>query len=127
MSRKTRKSTFYIWILLAGLSVAAVGVFAVQQVNEPYRTVSPLSVSDYSDNSLALHGNTYKVKGGIDNLLKWSEVSGRLVSVRTKQGPVAVIFPAAFSADNLQKGMQIVALVTVGDKGLLQVASWQKQ
>jgi hypothetical protein len=133
MSRRASATTHPMWIIAIVLLIAAaigVGYFVVGKINDPYRTVAPLSVAAYLENSNSLRGNTYKVTGTIWNSLAWSPTEGRLFSIEVTSNTGAdvlpLLIPSAFNHLNIQKGQRFVFKVEVDDKGILRAKDLSK-
>ena len=100
-------------------------------VNDPYRTLSPLSISAYLENSNSLRGNSYKITGTVWNSLAWSSMMGRLFSIEIESGTgtsdiLPVLIPAVFNSQNIQKGQRFIFKIEVDEKGILKVAGLKK-
>lgn len=82
-----------------------------------------LSVSEYLKNANSLRGNVYRVKGTVEERLKWTPDRGRLVSLDIGGGatssPVPVLIPQEFSHVNIDRGAEMAFVVKVGRDGLL--------
>ena len=134
MSRRASSTISPIWIGALILLVAAAiscGYFLVGGVNDPYRTLSPLSISAYLENSNSLRGNSYKITGTVWNSLAWSSMMGRLFSIEIESGTgtsdiLPVLIPAVFNSQNIQKGQRFIFKIEVDEKGILKVAGLKK-
>ena len=134
MSRRASSTIHPAWIAAIFILVVAAiscGYFLVGSVNDPYRTLSPLSVPAYLENSNSLRGNSYKITGTIWNSLAWSPTAGRLFSIEIDSGNgtpdiLPVLIPAAFNSENIQKGQHFAFKVEVDEKGILKVAGLKK-
>ncbi len=116
-------------IVLALLAAAMIGgYFLYSFVSDPYRTVEPLNVASYLEDSNSLRQNVYKLDCTVDNLLSWSRDSGRLFSVEAIPGGevLPVLVPAKLNDVNIQKGQRFFLRIFVGDKGILQVEGLRK-
>jgi hypothetical protein len=111
MPRRASSSVHPAWlilcvILLIGAIVGGVLLFGV--LRDPYRTLTPLDVGAYLENSNSLRGNTYKLDATIDSKLVWSPTAGSLYSVnvtdKDSEQPLPLLVPASFNALNVQKG-----------------------
>ncbi|MEO0413617.1 MAG: hypothetical protein AAF226_01545 [Verrucomicrobiota bacterium] len=84
--------------------------------------VSTLNLATYRDRAHSLRGNSYKIDGTIEEMLKWTE-NGRLISFDAKDDttstPVPVIVPGKFSTVNLERGAQLTIVVVVDRDGTL--------
>lgn len=82
-----------------------------------------LNVPEYLKNANSLRGNVYRVKGTIEERLKWTPDRGRLVSLDIGDGatssPVPVLIPQEFSHVNIDRGAEMAFVVKVGRDGLL--------
>ena len=128
MARRASFAIHPVWVvmvILLVLGAISAGYFLVGRVNDPYRTLAPLEVPAYLENSNSLRGNSYKVSGTIWNYLASSTQSGRLFSVEVKSGGgseiLPVFIPAEFNSVNIQKGQHFNFSVEVDDKGILTV------
>ena len=131
MARRARSSVNPAWIAAACLlclTLAGGGYWVYSQINDPFRTLSPLPVSAYLENSNSLRGNVYRVNGTIANQLGWSPNTGRLYSIdiENSQDVLPLLIPAAFNATNLQKGQRFTFEIEVGERGILQARNLRK-
>jgi len=134
MSRRASFTIHPVWIVAIFILVAAAisaGYFLVGRVNDPYRTLSPLSVSAYLENSNSLRGNSYKVTGTVWNSLAWSPTTGRLFSIEVDSGNgstdiLPLLIPAQFNNQNIQKGQRFTFKIEVDEKGILKAAGLKK-
>ncbi|MEZ5405695.1 MAG: hypothetical protein R3F23_05805 [Verrucomicrobiia bacterium] len=118
-----------IWIFVVGLIVilGAGGYYLYCNVNDPFRTLQPLDVAVYLENSNSLRGNTYKIQASIQNSLAWSPNLGRLFSVAMESGePLPLLVPAQFNQINLQKGQKFFFKIKISEKGILTVEDLKK-
>jgi len=137
MSRRASFTIHPVWIVAIFILVAAAisgGYFLVGTVNDPYRTLSPLSISAYLENSNSLRGNSYKITGTVWNSLTpaaWSPVSGRLFSIEVESGNgttdiLPLLVPASFNFQNIQKGQRFTFKIEVDEKGILKALGLKK-
>ena len=134
MSRRASFTIHPVWIVAIFILVAAAisaGYFLVGRVNDPYRTLSPLSVSAYLENSNSLRGNSYKITGTVWNSLAWSPTAGRLFSIEVDSGNgstdiLPLLIPAQFNNQNIQKGQRFTFKIEVDEKGILKAAGLKK-
>jgi hypothetical protein len=109
--------------LLALAAVAAGGFHLYKKMGDPFRTLTPLDVPAYMENSNSLRGNVYKMTGVIAAKLAWSQAGGSLYSVEaeTRDGsdPLPLLVPQDFNYVNIQKGQKFIFRVEVGDTGVL--------
>lgn len=128
MSRRSKRfPTHLVIVIFALIAIAAAGFFAFPLFGEPFRTLPPLPISDYVQNSAVLEGNKFRLLGVVDDQILWKKGKGRLMSIRSENSPVAVLFPDGLRPDNLAKGQRIAASVEVGEHGILTVTAFQKQ
>jgi hypothetical protein len=116
-------------MLLAGaLLIVAVagGYFLFGKASDPYRTLSPLPVADYLQNSNSLRGNVYKVEGAILQSLQWSAVGGRLFSVEVGDQVLPILVPPDFKSVNIERGQRFSFKIEVGDRGILKALDVKK-
>ena len=133
-SRRASSGNHPAWIAgVVGLVVVAIifGYFLVGRVNDPYRTLSPLDVAAYLDNSNSLRGNSYKITGAIWNSLAWSPTVGRLFSIEVDSANgsaslLPLLVPSAFNHVNIQKGQHFIFKIEVDEKGILKVSGLNK-
>lgn len=120
---------------VVGIAAAIIGFFAIAFML--YRIVAndggggggshssavALNVAEYLKNANSLRGNVYRVKGTIEERLKWTPDRGRLVSLDIDDGetssPVPVLIPQEFSHVNIDRGVDMAFVVKVGRDGLL--------
>lgn len=136
-----RRASFTIhpsWIIAIVILVATAisgGYFVIGRVNDPYRTLSPLNVPAYLDNSNSLRGNSYKITGTISNSLSdsmaWSPSFGRLFSIEVASDSgsadvLPLLIPSQFNHVNIQKGQQFIFKIEVDEKGILKVSDLKK-
>ncbi|MCX6967103.1 MAG: hypothetical protein NTZ46_04875 [Verrucomicrobia bacterium] len=133
MARRASFAIHPVWIALVFfLIIGAVttGYFLVGRVSDPYRTLAPLEVPAYLENSNSLRGNSYKINGTIWNYLASSTQAGRLFSVEVNTGAsteiLPVFIPAEFNSVNIQKGQHFNFSVEVDEKGILSVKGLKK-
>ena len=133
MPRRASSSASPVWIFAAVIFLIAsvvTGYFVYNNVSDPYRTLTPLDVRSYLENSNSLRGNTYKIGGTIANSLSWSPTVGRLFSVDVDSGSggdiLPLLIPAEFNQVNIQKGQKFNFEIEVGDKGLLKARGIKK-
>jgi len=128
MARRASSSAHPLWLTAAFILVLGFvggGYWIYTQLNDPFRTLTPLPVSAYLDNSDSLRGNTYSVQGVIANQLGWSSV-GRLYSIEVGADVLPILIPAQLNAVNLQKGQQFSLEIEVSDKGILRAKALRK-
>jgi hypothetical protein len=129
MARRASSSVHPVWMLIAGvLLVAAVlaGNFLFQKASDPYRTMSPLPIQDYLQNSNSLRGNIYKLEATVTQSLEYSPSGGRLFSVDVGGEEVPVLVPPKFNSINIERGQRFFFKVEVSDKGILQAQDVKK-
>ncbi len=132
MARRASSSVHPLWTLgIVGAILAASiigGYFLYGFVNDPYRTLEPLDVASYLENSSSMRQNIYKLDCTIDNQLAWSRTEGRLFSVQANPGGdiLPILVPAKLNDVNIQKGQKFFMRIIVGDKGILQVEDIRK-
>lgn len=122
MARRASSSTHPIWILVAvALVLAAIagGYFLFGKASDPYRTLSPLPIPDYLQNSNSLRGNVYKIEGTVSQSLQWSPTGGRLFSIEVGNDVLPVLVPPGFKSVNIERGQRFNFKIEVGDRGVL--------
>ena len=129
MARRASSSAHPVWILLAVvLVIAAVagGYLLFGKASDPYRTLSPLPITDYLQNSNSLRGNVYKIEGTVLQSLSWSPIGGRLFSVEVGSEVLPVLVPPNFSSVNIERGQRFNFKIEVGDRGVLKALDVKK-
>ena len=132
MPRRASSSVNPLWTLGAVLAIIAAsitgGYFLYSFVSDPYRTLKPLDVGSYLENSNSLRQNVYKLDCTVDNQLASSREAGRLISVEADPGGdiLPVLVPARLNDVNIQKGQRFFLRIIVGEKGILQVEDIRK-
>src|ERR1700722_7032715 len=129
MARRASSSAHPGWMLLAvGLVVAALagGYFLFGKASDPYRTLTPLPIPDYLQNSNSLRGNVYKLDATIGQALQWSPTVGRLFSVELNSEVLPVLVPPKFNSVNIERGQRFFFLIKVEDRGILTAQDVKK-
>jgi len=129
MARRASSSVHPVWMLIAAiLLVAALGAgyFLFGKLNDPYRTMSPLPVQDYLQNSNSLRGNIYKLEATVTQSLEYSPGGGRLFSVDAGGEELPVLVPPKFNNINIERGQRFFFKIEVSDKGILQAQDVKK-
>jgi len=129
MARRASSSAHPVWIVVAlmlAIGAIAGGYFLFNRVSDPYRTMTPLPVSDYLENSNSLRGNVYKLDATISQSLDWSPTGGRLFSVEVGADVLPILVPASFNHFNLERGQRFYFKIQVGDKGILTAQDVKK-
>jgi len=108
-----------------------IGMLLAGRAKDPFAALSDLSVGDYRDNANSLRGNTYKLRGSIDERIdEWATEEGRLFKLLVGEGsssePVVVFFPPDLNTHNIQRDQEYLMKVEVGEKGVLVVIDLQK-
>ena len=115
--------------LLLMVFAAAITVFAMRYLNDPYRTLEAFPVSKYLDDYHALAGSKYKADFRVEADLGWKEGAGRLMLFSTADDPrpIAVMIPAAIANGiYFTKGQTYTAEIEVKEGGLIYANSFQK-
>lgn len=108
------------------LLIAAVSCLVVANFGKPYRTLPEFPVEEFVQNSQALEGNTYRLRGQVESLILRKEGLGRVISLLAKDGvPVAAVVPSSVTT-NLEKGLRVVAEVRVAKHGVLVMQEFVK-
>lgn len=129
MARRASSSAHPLWIAAAAalaLSAVAGGFVIFNRSGDPYRTVTPLPVADYLDNSNSLRGNTYKLDATIFQSIEWSASAGRLFSVEVGADVLPVLIPPELKDLNLDRGQRYFFKIHVGEKGVLTADAVKK-
>lgn len=129
MARRASSSAHPVWIIAAAvLAVFAVaGGYAIYgRISDPFRTITPLPVPDYLQNSNSLRGNVYKVEATIAKSLEWSPTAGRLFSVEVGEEVLPILVPPQFNQLNIERGQRYLFKLEVGDKGVLRAQDVRK-
>lgn len=131
MARRRNSSPKPVWIIAAAVLVVAAffgARFFPSSGGDRFRTIAPLDVEAYLENSNSLRGNVYRIEGEVSNALAWSPTAGRLIAVDVETGrhviPVLVTTP--FNATNIQKGQRFIFVLEVDDKGVLRTKDLSK-
>ena len=129
MARRASSSTHPAWILVAAFLVLAAvggGYILFGKASDPYRTLTPLPIQDYLQNSNSLRGNVYKLDAMISQSLQWSPTAGRLFSVEAGGEVLPVLVPPQFNSVNIERGQRFYFKIEVGDHGILRVEDVKK-
>lgn len=133
MPRRASKRLNPFWIaaiLLVVTGAVITGRVLLNQIEDPYRTIPPLDIATYLDNSDALRGNVYKTEARIDSSLAWSPERGRLLSVEvdapSDTALLPVLVPTELSNVNIQKGQTFLMQIEVGEDGILLARGLRK-
>lgn len=131
MARRRNSSIKPVWIFaaVALVAVAVIGsLFMPSGGSDRYRTIAPLDVSAYLENSNSLRGNVYKVEGEVANSLAWSPTSGRLIAVEVEEGRevIPVLVTTKFNEINIQRGQRFIFVLEVDEKGILRTRDLSK-
>lgn len=131
MARRASSPAHPAWMLIAVvLLMAAVagGYFIYGRVSDPYRTMTPLPVRDYLENSNSMRGNTYKMEATIESSIEVSRSGGRLFSVNvvSENSLVPVLVPPQFNHVNIERGQRYFFKIEVGEKGVLRAQDVRK-
>ena len=127
-SSRTRPVSLVVAFLLLACALGG-GAYLWTVLSDPYRTLAPIDVPAYLDNSNSLRGNVYKLTGTIDSELAWSPTQGRLFSVvadSDKTDVLPLLIPAELNAINIQKDQRFFFKIEVGDKGILTASDMRK-
>ena len=122
MARRASSTAHPLWFAAAAmlaLSAIAGGFFAFNRSGDPYRTMTPLPVADYLENSNSLRGNVYKLDATISQSIEWSATGGRLFSVNAGADVLPILVPPTLNHINLDRGQRYYFKIQVGDKGVL--------
>lgn len=131
---KTGRGPLIVLILvLAGAGIG--GNFLFHRSSDPFATLTELNVPAFLENANSLRGNTYKLRGNIDERLdEWPPQEGRLFSVVVDRdgiegGDVELVpvhFPSDFNGQNIQRDQEYNLKVEVGTGGLLVAHEFDK-
>ncbi len=110
------------------MAAVAGGYFIYGRVSDPYRTMTPLPVRDYLENSNSMRGNTYKMEATIESSIEVSRSGGRLFSVNvvSENSLVPVLVPPQFNHVNIERGQRYFFKIEVGEKGVLRAQDVRK-
>jgi hypothetical protein len=108
------------------IAALAGGYFLFGRTSDPYRTLTPLPVQDYLQNSNSLRGNVYKLDATIGQSLAWSPSTGRLFSVEVNGDVLSILVPPQFNSVNIEKGQRFFFKIEVGDHGILKAQDVKK-
>ena len=133
MARRANFSINPVWIVVVILLIVGsvgVGYVLLGKINNPYRTLTPLNVATYLENSNSLRGNTYKVTGTVWNSLAWSPTAGRLFSIEVESGSgvnvLPILIPSQFNYVTIEKGQRFIFQIEIDDKGILKTKNLSK-
>ncbi len=128
MARSPQRLGRLSWMvgLLLGAVAVGGGIYLSQQVSDPFRTIEPLKVEDYLTNANGLRGNVYKVRGQVDNQLRWRADGTRVIAVSVEEDLLPLLLPASLRGMMVQKGQIFFFEVEVGAGGILTVRSMVK-
>lgn len=129
MARRASSSAHPAWMALTAVLVLAAvagGYLLFGKANDPYRTLTPLPVADYLQNSNSLRGNVYKIDATVAQSLQWSPTAGRLFSVEVNGEMLPVLVPPQFNSVNIEKGQRFFFKIEVGDRGILRAQDVKK-
>lgn len=129
MARRASSSAHPIWIITAALLavLAVAGGYTIYgRVSDPFRTITPLPVLDYLQNSNSLRGNVYKVDATIAKSIEWSATAGRLFSVDVGEEVLPILVPPQFNQLNIERGQRYLFKLEVGEKGVLRAQDVKK-
>jgi hypothetical protein len=129
MARRASSSAHPVWVLLAAVLILAAiagGYLLFGKASDPFRTLSPLPVADYLQNSNSLRGNVYKIEGTVTQALQWSPTGGRLFSVEVGNDVLPVLVPPGFNSVNIERGQRFNMKIEVGDRGVLRALDVKK-
>jgi hypothetical protein len=128
MARRASSPAHPLWLILAAVLVLAAigGGFLIHSRSDPFRTVTPLPVKEYLENSNSLRGNVYKLDAKVDKTIEVSRSAGRLFSVESGGDILAVLVPPEFNKINIEHGQNFVFKLEVAEKGVLRVQEVRK-
>ena len=128
MARRASSPAHPLWLILAAVLVVAAigGGLLIHSRSDPFRTVSPLPVKEYLENSSSLRGNVYKLDVKIDKAIEVSRGAGRLFAVEAGGDMLAVLVPAEFNQLNIERGQSFRFKLEVAEKGVLRVQEVRK-
>ncbi len=113
-------------IVLIALAAIGGGFLIFSKASDPYRTLSPLPVQDYLQNSNSLRGNVYKIEAVVSESLQWSATAGRLFSVEVNGEMLPILVPPQFNSVNIERGQRFSFKIEVGDAGVLRALDVKK-
>ena len=117
-----------LWGAIVLIVAVVVGVWVMGGAvgSKGYRTVPPLDLGAYMENSNSLRGNVYQVEGEVLHLLAWSPSAGRLVSIGVSERVLPVLVTPTFNHINIQRGQRFSFLVEVDENGVLRTRELRK-
>jgi len=128
MARRASSPAHPLWFIIAALLIIAAigGGYFIHAHADPFRTVAPLPVKEYLENSNSLRGNIYKLDAKIDKTIEVSRTAGRLYSVESGGDMLAVLVPPEFNQMNIERGQNFIFKLEVAEKGVLRVQEVRK-
>jgi len=128
MARRASSPAHPLWLILAALlAFAAIGGgFLIHSRSDPFRTVTPLPVREYLENSSSLRGNVYKLDAKVEKAIDVSRTAGRLFAVETGGDILAVLVPPELNQLNIERGQSFSFKLEVAEKGVLRVQEVRK-
>lgn len=133
---------------MVGIAAAIVGFFVIAAIlikliaggsgfslgggggNRSNGNATPINLTNYRENANSLRGNVYKIEGKIEEMLRFGDERGRLISFdAVKEGsdgevyPVPVLVPDEFRNVNLERGAEMSMIVRVNPNGMLVAES----
>jgi len=132
-SNSSRGPLITLIFVLIGAGIG--GNFLFKRSSDPFVTLTELSIPAFLENANSLRGNTYKLRGSIDERLdEWPPSDGRLFSVVVDRDGIAggeselvpVHFPSDFNGQNIQRDQEYNLKVEVGTGGLLVAHEFDK-
>lgn len=134
--RKSNSGSGPLLVLVFVIVGAGIGgSFLFKRSNDPFAALTELSVPAFLENANSLRGNTYKLRGSIDERLdEWPPPQGRLFSVVVDRDGieggdsevVPVHFPSDFNGQNIQRDQEYNLKIEVGTGGLLVAHEFDK-
>jgi len=126
------KISWPMWVV-SGVLVLMVlgnaGYFALKYLNDPYRTLEPFSVDKYLADFQPLAGSKFKADFKVVADLGWKEGVGRLMvfSAPNDSRPILVMIPPKLSGIFFSKGQSYQVSLEVGEGGLINADSCEKE
>jgi hypothetical protein len=128
---RRRSGSWVAWLIGAVLMLivlGTIGYFIQQYLNDPYRTLEPFPVDKYLSDYRSLSGSKFKAEVKVSNDLGFTPAVGRLMvfTIGSDNRPVVVLIPPKLANIYFTKGQNYQAALEVGQGGLINADSCEK-